>query len=37
MPVKGRSHFDTYTEQNRVKHAILTKYLGAYLRALNHG
>ena len=35
MPVKGRSHFDTYTEQNRVKHAILAKYLGAYLRALS--
>ncbi len=34
MPVKGRAHFDTYTEQNRVKHAILTKYLAAYLRAL---
>src|SRR3970040_940126 len=35
MPGKGREHFDTYTQQNRVKHAILTKYFGAYLRALS--
>jgi three-Cys-motif partner protein len=35
MPIKGRRHFDTYTEQNRVKHAILMKYLDAYLRALS--
>lgn len=34
MPRVGRSHFNTYTEQNRVEHAILTKYLAAYLRAL---
>lgn len=34
MPRKGRAHFDTYTDQNRVKHAILTKYLDAYLKAL---
>ena len=34
MPSKGREHFETYTKQNRVKHAILTKYLGAYLQIL---
>jgi three-Cys-motif partner protein len=34
MPGKGREHFDTYTPQNRVKHAILVNYLGAYLQAL---
>lgn len=34
MPRKGRAHFDTYTDQNRVKHAILTKYLDVYLKAL---
>jgi three-Cys-motif partner protein len=34
MPSKGREHFSTYTQQSRVKHAILTKYLGAYLKIL---
>ena len=31
----GRGHFDNYTAQNRVKHAILSKYFGAYLQALS--
>jgi three-Cys-motif partner protein len=35
MPTIGRGHFDTYTAQNRVKHAILSKYFGAYLQALS--
>jgi three-Cys-motif partner protein len=35
MPSVGRSHFDTYTAQNRVKHAILSKYFGFYLKALS--
>ena len=35
MPSIGRVHFDTYTEQNRVKHAILSKYFNAYLQALS--
>lgn len=35
MPTVGRGHFDTYTAQNRVKHAILSKYFGAYLQALS--
>ena len=35
MPSKGREHFSTYTQQNRVKHAILTKYLKAYLDILS--
>jgi three-Cys-motif partner protein len=35
VPSVGRVHFETYTAQNRVKHAILSKYLGAYLTALS--
>jgi three-Cys-motif partner protein len=29
-----REHFDEYTAQNRIKHAILRKYFSAYLSAL---
>lgn len=29
-----QEHFDKYTPQNRIKHQILGKYLGAYMRAL---
>lgn len=29
-----QQHFRTYTNQNRIKHAILSKYLSAYLTAL---
>ncbi len=36
MPRKDVSeHFANYTENNRIKHAILTKYLAAYLKALS--
>jgi three-Cys-motif partner protein len=35
MPSIGRAHFDAYTERNRVKHAILSKYFNAYLQALS--
>jgi three-Cys-motif partner protein len=35
MPSVGPDHFKQYTPQNRVKHAILTAYFQAYLRALN--
>ena len=35
MPSIGRVHFETYTAQNRVKHAILSKYFAAYLQALS--
>jgi three-Cys-motif partner protein len=34
MPRVGRAHFDQYTEQNRVKHAILSRYFEVYLTAL---
>lgn len=35
MPSVGRSHFETYTAQNRVEHAILSKYFAFYLKALS--
>lgn len=35
MPSVGRGHFETYTAQNRVKHAILSKYFARYLQALS--
>jgi three-Cys-motif partner protein len=35
VPSVGRTHFDAYTAQNRVKHAILSKYFAAYLKALS--
>jgi three-Cys-motif partner protein len=35
VPTVGRAHFETYTAQNRVKHAILSKYFNAYLTALS--
>lgn len=35
MPAKGTAHFDQYTPQNRAKHEIFEKYLGAYLKALS--
>lgn len=31
-----KTHFDDYTAQTRTKHAILTRYLPAYLTALKH-
>lgn len=34
MTASDQDHFKLYTEQNRVKHAILSKYFGAYTRAL---
>lgn len=34
MPGKDRAHFETYTERTIVKHAILQKYLRAYLTVL---
>ena len=36
MPTHEHTHFDEYTEQNRAKHAILAKYLPAYLNALKN-
>lgn len=36
MTKQDKVHFDTYTEQNRVKHKILTKYLPAYLNVLKN-
>ena len=37
MPrIEVSEHFATYTENNRIKHAILTKYLFAYLKALSN-
>lgn len=35
MPSKDSTHFDQYTEQNRVKHDLLSKYFSAYLKALS--
>ncbi len=34
MKASDRDHFKLYTEQNRVKHVILSKYFGAYTRVL---
>lgn len=34
MGNSDREHFDEYTAQNRIKHAILGKYFSAYLSAL---
>jgi three-Cys-motif partner protein len=34
LPRRDKEHFEQYTDQNRVKHEILTKYLGAYVVAL---
>jgi three-Cys-motif partner protein len=34
MPSKGPEHFDLYLPQTAIKHAILRKYLAAYLTAL---
>jgi hypothetical protein len=35
VPSVGRGHFETYTAQNGVKHAILSKYFARYLQALS--
>lgn len=34
MSKSDKTHFQQYTDQNRIKHEILTKYLGAYVVAL---
>ena len=34
MGKDDQEHFNQYTPQNRVKHAVLEKYFAAYLRAL---
>ena len=36
MPKRDKAHFDAYTPQNRIKHAILETYLPAYLNALKN-